>query len=541
MRWSLGIRGRLALAILLTAVIPLAAAVFFANSMVQQASERFFVPDVRENLERSLMVYDELARTTKASMRHHAAELSADGELRQLARQGDREQLRRRLSEMIQGQAGVVRLTVTNQDGDVLAEVERGSGVDRHKEHQLIVERSLSASAAPADGESGDGPMLGVVLVTSKSPFESRARLADFIEAYSKLEERREADERTYVLAFASLLGLTILSAIAVGSYLARGVTRRVSELARATRRVAVGDLSIRVAEDSVDEIGDLGRAFNRMLSEVEGSRDRIEYLSRLASWQEMARRLAHEIKNPLTPIQLAVQEVHQRLDGLSEEQRRLLDTALEIVSAEVQTLRRLVGEFSEFARLPESRIEEADLAEFLRELQSEAQVSRSLGVLDADEAPPRFEFELPEAPCAVYLDRQLMRRVFINLISNAVGAARGADAGVRIRISLRRRQRFFELLVDDDGPGVPQALRSQIFEPYVTTKDDGTGLGLAIVKKIIIEHKGHIEMLQSPWGGARVRILLPADERASAPTFAEVVATKRQLSEPGNTGLKQR
>jgi two-component system nitrogen regulation sensor histidine kinase NtrY len=156
----------------------------------------------------------------------------------------------------------------------------------------------------------------------------------------------------------------------------------------------------------------------------------------------------------------------------------------------------------------------------------------------DSDEVPPRFEFDLPDAPCAVYLDRQLMRRVFINLISNAVGAARGRDAGVEIQISLRRRQRFFELLFDDDGPGVPPALRSQIFEPYVTTKDDGTGLGLAIVKKIVIEHKGHIEMLESPSGGARVRMLLPAEERPSLPPFSEVVQPKRLLSDPDRPGL---
>jgi nitrogen fixation/metabolism regulation signal transduction histidine kinase len=222
-----------------------------------------------------------------------------------------------------------------------------------------------------------------------------------------------------------------------------------------------------------------------------------------------MARRLAHEIKNPLTPIQLAVQEVHQRLADLSPEQRRLLDTALEIVESEVQTLRRLVGEFSDFARLPESHIQAADLFEFLGEFEKEGQVPGVFQPDPNDDTPaPQVRFDVPDAEAPALLDRQLMRRVFLNLVHNAVQACRPRAAN--IRITAKRAAEFYEILFDDDGPGVEQALRPRVFEPYVTTKDDGTGLGLAIVKKIVIEHRGHIEMLQSPQGGARVRLLLP-------------------------------
>jgi two-component system, NtrC family, nitrogen regulation sensor histidine kinase NtrY len=356
-------------------------------------------------------------------------------------------------------------------------------------------------------------------LAADRTRFEAFEKLGEFVAAYSRLEKRREADERSYVLAFAVLLGLTIVVAVVVGTLLAGGVTRRVSELGLATRRVAGGDLSTRVHEDAQDEIGDLARAFNRMLREVENSRERIEYLSRLASWQEMARRLAHEIKNPLTPIQLAVQEVHQRLVSLSPDQQQLLDVALEIVETEVQTLRRLVGEFSDFARLPESHMEESDFVQFLQELQREqglgGQERTAAG--SSQDPTPQLEFQLPSGAAQVYLDRQMMRRALLNLLNNASQAARGRGRPALVKISLHRLQDYFELLVDDDGPGVPGALRSTVFEPYVTTKDDGTGLGLAIVKKIVIEHKGHIEMLESPSGGARVRILIPLAERTSA------------------------
>ena len=137
--------------------------------------------------------------------------------------------------------------------------------------------------------------------------------MSQFVDTYKQVERRRESDEQSYVYAFAALLGITIVAAVGVGTLLARGVSSRLGELADATKRVGAGDLSIRVPEDGAAEIADLAGAFNRMLGEVEASRARIEYLQRIGAWQEMARRLAHEIKNPLTPIQLAVQEVHRR------------------------------------------------------------------------------------------------------------------------------------------------------------------------------------------------------------------------------------
>jgi two-component system, NtrC family, nitrogen regulation sensor histidine kinase NtrY len=313
-----------------------------------------------------------------------------------------------------------------------------------------------------------------------------------------------------------------------VGSLLARGVSRRIAELARATRLVGEGDLNIRVPESGGDEIEDLARAFNRMLGEVESSRGRIEYLQRISAWQEMARRLAHEIKNPLTPIQLAVQEIHRRYAGGDREYQRLVDTTLEIVEDEVGTLRRLVGEFSDFARLPQASLERADLAEFLRE-----QAAR-LGICDGEResgdaldellalggaAAIAVEFSVPSARCEALMDRQMLRRVLFNLVRNAAQAVLGRQNG-RVLVKLQRDGEFWNMDVEDNGPGIPQELRETVFDPYVTTKDDGTGLGLSIVKKIVIEHGGTIRAEESALGGARLRVRLPvlgtrASERA--------------------------
>ena len=305
--------------------------------------------------------------------------------------------------------------------------------------------------------------------------------------------------------------------------------SRRVAEISRATRRVAAGDLTTRVPAHGNDELTDLARAFNRMVGEVETSRARIEYLHRISAWQEMARRLAHEIKNPLTPIQLAVQEIHRRYPGADQEYRRLLDTTLEVVEDEVGTLRRLVGEFSDFARLPQAELEPADLTAFLRELSEQP----LLPATDAHGEPgrasvrtPEIRFDLPDDPAPVMMDRHMLRRVMINLLRNAgqALAESGATEG-RIVVRLERRDGSFDLVVEDNGPGIPSELGENVFDPYVTTKTEGTGLGLAIVKKIVIEHGGTITAGKSKLGGARLTIHLAAVDSKQVPRHAEVAA----------------
>ena len=164
------------------------------------------------------------------------------------------------------------------------------------------------------------------------------------------------------------LLGITVVATVVLGFFLARGITRRINRLANAINQVAAGNLDVRVPVTGSDELTELARVFNRMLGEMQQSRARIEYLQRIGAWQEMAQRLAHEIKNPLTPIQLAVQECHRKYGGDDPKFRALLDTTLEIVEEEVGTLRRLVGNFSSFARLPHAELREASLRDFLRE-----------------------------------------------------------------------------------------------------------------------------------------------------------------------------
>jgi two-component system nitrogen regulation sensor histidine kinase NtrY len=504
------IRQRLALAIVVTALIPVLVAIWLAESTVRQTAARFYQPEIETHLERSLGVYEELAHAVKRGMRAEAAAIAERGPLRRAAKSGDTAGVKRELALIFPEHPSLVSLVVKDAEGRELGRHDRGRPLDPKLENALEVEREL------ADATDADAAVLVSVFAAQRARFDELSEMNQFVDLYKAVDRRREADQTSYVLAFALLLGITIALAIGVGTLLAQNVAGRVRELSNATQLVAAGDLTIRVPERGQDELSELARAFNSMLAEVADSRSRIEYLQRIAAWQEMARRLAHEIKNPLTPIQLAVQEIHRRCPEGDANFKRLLDSTLEIVEDEVGTLRRLVGEFSDFARLPRAILEREDLTVFLREQRDRLlgrEEERSDGEIPLDLVHGRSRgaelvFELPDESLEVQMDRQMLRRVLINLIQNAIQAL--ADKPGRVRVRLSRDGDFANLDVEDSGPGIPEENRETVFDPYVTTKHDGTGLGLAIVKKVVIEHGGSVTAQVSELGGALLRVRLP-------------------------------
>jgi two-component system, NtrC family, nitrogen regulation sensor histidine kinase NtrY len=506
------IRWRLAVATAAIAILPLLVAIVVAGSMVRQTAERFYMPEIGMRLDRSLGVYQDLAKAIKTSMRHAADAIAARETLRAAARRRDVEAVRAELTQALESYPGLVHAAVRDSDQKLLVEVDRGSPVDEATERKLDLERPL------ADGEL-PGPGLSLLFVTDRARLEELDGMSRFVDTYRQIEQRRSRDERSYVAAFAALLGITVLVAVGSGLWIARGPTVRLVEVASALQRMATGDLTVRVPDRGHDEIGDLSRSFNRMVAEIESSRARIEYLQRIGAWQEMARRLAHEIKNPLTPILLAVQEVQQRCPEDSPAFRHLVDETRRIVEDEVETLRRLVSEFSGFARMPQARLSLGDLASFLRlqrrrfEMLDDTEVPADETPSVAMEISPSISLvlEVPEGSAEAYFDPHMLKRAIVNLVRNAAQAMTGAgkkDGQVVVR--LRTEGDYVTLDVMDDGPGIPEAMRQVVFDPYVTTKKTGTGLGLAIVKKIIVEHGGTIIAETSPGGGARICIRLP-------------------------------
>jgi len=514
------IERRLVLALLLTSLVPLAVAIYFATSLFSGWAAIWFNPEVGAQLDHGLDVYKDYVRVIKDDMRHQTDAISSGEALRAAVRQGDAPGMERELGELFPRYPELVTLAILDSDGKLVARRDRGKAVNEHTERSLEVVRPVGADP--------DSPVLAATFAIARDRVDELETTANVVANYHRVEGRRAEIYQRYLLVFAILLGSTILITLVSGTLLARSVTRRMSKLAAAINLVAEGDLSIRVPVTGSDELTELGSTFNRMLGEMEASRARIEFLQRIGAWQEMAQRLAHEIKNPLTPIQLAVQECHRKYAGDDARYRALLDTTLEIVEEEVGTLRRLVGDFSNFARLPHAELLRADLREFLRECSEQlghlelASEGAPEGTLDTEQlATPDVEvtWVVPETELPAAIDRQMLRRVLVNLVRNAVQAVRsgepkpGASGRPRghVRVSARADGEGTEILVEDDGPGIPPERRSRVFDPYFTTKADGTGLGLAIVKKVVVEHGGVIEVGASErLGGARFSLRLP-------------------------------
>jgi nitrogen fixation/metabolism regulation signal transduction histidine kinase len=471
-------------ALVLAAVLPLVPALLAANWLVDNNAGVWLAPRMAERLAAVPGTYQELFRARKQLYAEQA---------RALARSlpPDRAALRPPLEHALEQLPLLRHAVVTGRDGAVLAEVE-AADVDEG-----------GWRAAPVEVALPGGGTLTATFAVEASLFAELDETRALAETARDMEKTRAEVRRSIVLALgATLAGSAVLAAL-LGYLMARRTARRLARLAEAHRQVAAGDLSVRVVpEGGGDEVAALARGFNVMVEEVRQARDRIVYLEKISGWQEVARRLAHEIKNPLTPIQLAFQQLEARWPqqaGGDPAFGRLLGDAGEIVRQEVGTLQRLVEEFSAFARLPDVRPEPADLGDFVAAF---LETSPQLG----EAAEVRLIRTGGTVP--VQLDPALMRRVLANLTENAVQAARPGRAVIHLGVA-RSRERAV-LTVADEGPGISPDLRPRVFDPYVTTKAAGTGLGLAIAKKIVLQHGGEIQVGERAGGGACFTLAFP-------------------------------
>jgi nitrogen fixation/metabolism regulation signal transduction histidine kinase len=338
--------------------------------------------------------------------------------------------------------------------------------------------------------------------------FEEAGRVLSTFQAF-----RRNRDDIRMGFVWFYLVTLGLVSLVLGGAVFLYSLRfgRRIGRLARATEQVGRGNMEVRVVDTVGDELSDLAHAFNTMVQEIREGRERIEYLQRVSAWQEFARRLAHEIKNPLTPIQLAIQEIRTKYQGDDPRFRAVLEESYEIIEEEVAVLRRLTGEFSSFARLPRVTPRAMDLRELLEEsLPALESFARSRGVgLSCPETPS----ELP-----VMIDAAMLRRVLDNLVHNAVEAIERGRGEGEVTIEAGSSRAGVTLRVRDDGPGIEASNVDDIFAPYYTTRPEGTGLGLAIVKKIVLEHGGTLSVESTSGRGTTFLITLPRTGRPTRP-----------------------
>jgi two-component system, NtrC family, nitrogen regulation sensor histidine kinase NtrY len=331
---------------------------------------------------------------------------------------------------------------------------------------------------------SVDQQVLGILLIgTSRRP-------------YVELQQHIRS---AALLSGGAGIGLAIL----LSGWVASRVTRPVEQLAQAARDVAAGNWNTQVSVSSTDELEGLARSFNQMTRELLDQKERLVQAERVAAWRDLARRLAHELKNPLFPLQLTVENLMRARGQSADQFDEIFRESSSTLLTEIANLKTITSRFSEFSKMPQPQFRQVQVNEIIED---SARLFHSQ--LTAP-GRPRIECRLELAPALqpIAADRELLHRTFSNLILNAIDAM--PQGGTLTLRTSQQGERTY-VAVSDTGRGLTPEERDRLFTPYFTTKPQGTGLGLAIVQSVVSDHGGRITLQSQPGEGTTFSIELP-------------------------------
>jgi nitrogen fixation/metabolism regulation signal transduction histidine kinase len=353
---------------------------------------------------------------------------------------------------------------------------------------------------APLDGARGAGGAASkgaeVFVYSEKLPVAMDKLRQQIADSRTLVETAREHDFRrgfrlTYLLVATSFWVVSLALLI----YMAHRISRPIHQLTGGLTELAAGDLNARVPAGGDDEVGSAIEAFNDMAGKLQESTERLVYLRQLASWQTLARKMAHEVKNSLTPIRLTVEEMLARHN---DRDRAFMEQATQIVVDEIETLERRIRAFSQFAAEPPVQPAPVDVNSLVEER-----------VAFLKNAHPEVAYDCRLAPDAprIQTDPDLLKGILTNLLENA---AEAAGAGGRILGVTAREDGRVAIEVHDSGPGLNEQTRANLFQPTISFKKRGMGLGLSIARKSAMLCGGDIVVVKGELGGAGFRVLLP-------------------------------
>jgi signal transduction histidine kinase len=351
----------------------------------------------------------------------------------------------------------------------------------------------------PAGAAAGEVALRGESFRWRATPLAPGLVLMVAIPRSAIVEVMGGVGRSTLIAAFVALAG-----ALIAASLLSARIAAPVRALAGGARRVASGDLDTRVDAQAPGEIGELAASFNRMTEELAATRERVLQAERVAAWREMARRLAHELKNPIFPIQLSIETLRRVAEDDSTGQRLadlFRESSLTILD-ELRALRKIIDEFSQFARMPAPQPAPVAANEV---------VEQALRLYAPRAGGVEVVSDLAGGLPLVNGDRDLLARALGNLMSNALDALGGSG---RLTLRTARHAGGIRIDVEDTGPGLSDEQRTRLFTPYYTTKRGGTGLGLAIVQGIVSDHGGRVEVASAPGQGTAFTLFLPGDAK---------------------------
>jgi len=513
------LRRRLLALFLLISLIPSLGLTLLVTLFLSRSITALRNPETEHALAQSLEVIREGIERLGSDARQHAEVLSLDPETRRLLDTGRIADLERQLREDARNR-GLDYICLYRVAGP---RIERVFGARLGPRITLPEPEEASLRGALEQGgliTGGDAPrqvsgaasfgkdyMLLAGYQLDPEISKEILSLQKNLTMYRKLGVYTWISERSlWIFAVLWTIILGVLSFV-LAYFVSRGTARPILELTGAMERVSGGDLSHRVTPSGTNEVRFLGNAFNAMVEELQSSRRALVRAERLAAWREVARAVAHEIRNPLTPIQFALERLREESRGPEAPRPAVVRENADLILNEVHSLQEFVNSFSAVAQLPEPRFASCDLGALVE----------SVAKLYRGSSPVEFRVEVESPLPLAWADEAQIQRVLVNLIKNALEAA-PAQATVTLRA--RRPERSEPALrveVEDTGPGMDPATLERAVAPGFTTKSTGSGLGLTLVQRIVEQHAGRFGLESHPGIGTQAWFTLPVTPEAGS------------------------
>ena len=329
---------------------------------------------------------------------------------------------------------------------------------------------------------------------------------SEAISFYYNVQDQKTGIKITFAIIYVLIVSLLLFLSVILAINFASRLTRPIINLIGASEKISSGNLDAKVEQINTDkEFEKLNENFNLMIDKLKKQQDKLLLVERHSAWESIARKLAHEIKNPLTPIQLSIDSIKEKYLKKIDDKDKKFSNYLNTITKQIKDIEHLLNEFSDFARMPKPVLKKADLNSI---------ISRSLNLNELSEESIKFSLQKSKSASTVNGDEEQLNRVFINLIKNSIESInekkiKNVDFKGKISIDIQQDNDYIYVTIIDNGVGFEEVNKTKMLTPYFTTKKKGTGLGLAIVSKIISDHNSTI-LFNSIKDGAKVEIVIP-------------------------------
>ena len=326
------------------------------------------------------------------------------------------------------------------------------------------------------------------------------------ISFYYSVQDRKTGIKITFAIVYVLIVSLLLFLSVILAINFASRLTKPIINLISASEKISSGDLSAKVEQiNTYREFEKLNQNFNLMIDKLKKQQDKLLLTERHAAWENIARKLAHEIKNPLTPIQLSIDGIKEKYLKKIDDSDKKFSNYLITITKQIKDIEHLLNEFSDFARMPKPVLKKVGL---------NSVISRALNLHELSEADIKFSLQKGKSSSTIKGDEEQLNRVFINLIKNSIESikekkSKNVDFKGKINVEIKGDSDYIYVAIVDNGVGFEHVDKTKMLTPYFTTKKKGTGLGLAIVSKVISDHNSTI-LFNSIKDGAKVEIVIP-------------------------------